>query len=72
MNKKQPESKKQPDADFSWVDDYEERPASKQPPSQPTGEEAEAEDLFAAPGLLASQCLPFPRGRFFLNLLCIF
>lgn len=49
MNKKQPESKKQPDADFSWVDDYEERPASKQPPSQPTGEEADAEDLFAAP-----------------------
>ena len=49
MNKKQPESKKQSDADFSWVDDYEERPVSKQPPVQSMGEEVDAEELFAVP-----------------------
>lgn len=49
MNKKQPESKKQSDADFSWVDDYEEKPVSKQPPAQRMGEESDAEELFAAP-----------------------
>ncbi len=46
---KQPERKKQPDTDFTWVDDYEEKSTKSRQPSRPAGEEEGAEELFAEP-----------------------
>ena len=46
---KQPERKKQPDTDFTWVDDYEEKSTKSRQPSHLVGEEEGAEELFAEP-----------------------